>query len=260
MPARILVVLLVQMLLFACTATGGVYHRVLPGQTLYSISRTYGVNERYLARINDIDDPAQLKAGRQLYIPGANQVRRVPVTVQHGMSDGAGESPSRRGRTSPPPATAAVAPKRQATVKRPASPPAKSGTSARDAHGQRPHFIWPIHGKLLKRFGSRSGGGLCKGVEIATAPGATVLAAAAGKVIYSGDGISGYGNLIIVRHDDSFFTVYGFNRKNLVSSGAFVSKGQHIALAGVPPKGGSARLYFEIRHGKKPVNPIFYLP
>jgi lipoprotein NlpD len=87
-----------------------------------------------------------------------------------------------------------------------------------------------------------------------------VVSAAAGRVIYSGNGIRGYGNLIILKHDDSFYTIYGFNAKNLVESGSFVSKGEKIALAGSPPNGGSPRLYFEIRHGKTAVDPIFYLP
>jgi lipoprotein NlpD len=97
-------------------------------------------------------------------------------------------------------------------------------------------------------------------VEIGVPEETPIQAAAAGQVTYSGDGIRGYGNLIIIRHDDSFFTVYGFNRKNLVASGAFVNQGEKIALSGCPPSGGKPRLHFEIRQGKAPVNPIFYLP
>jgi lipoprotein NlpD len=97
-------------------------------------------------------------------------------------------------------------------------------------------------------------------VEISAVSGTPVLSAAAGRVIYSGDGIRTYGNLIILRHDNDFFTVYGFNQKNIVDAGTFVSKGERIALSGAPPAGGKPRLYFEIRRGKEPVDPIFYLP
>ena len=255
MPARFLVVLLATILLTACSASGGVYHRVLPGQTLYSISRTYGIDERYLARINGINDPTQLQAGQQIYIPGADQKRRVPVTVA---------SPEKRPDPTPTRIPKAVAPATESRKPIPKAAPEAPSPATRTVNGPPPisrgRFAWPLQGDLLKRFGSKSGGTLCKGLEIAATLGAPVRSAAAGKVIYSGDGISGYGNLIIVRHDNSFFTVYGYNQKNLVASGAFVSRGQQIARAGVPPKGGSPRLYFEIRYGKKPVDPTFYLP
>lgn len=263
MRTRILVVVLAYLLLNACTAVGGVYHKVLPGQTLYSISKTYDVDERYLARINGINDPNQLKAGQQLYIPGANQKRSVPVTVPSGSSSEARSVPPRGQTVAQPPATTKRAPPPATIAPSSQSPPVRirSGrASSASAAVHKGQFIWPLRGRVLKRFGSKSGGALCKGLEIAAVPGAAVVSAAAGKVIYSGDGISGFGNLIIIRHDDSYFTVYGFNQTNLVSSGAFVSKGQQIARAGVPPKGGNARLYFEIRAGKKPVDPIFYLP
>lgn len=262
MAVRFLLVLLAVMVVMACSSTGGIYHRVQPGQTLYSISRSYGVDERYLARINGINDPTLLQVGQQLYIPGAKHTRRVPVTVP--VAEGRQDVPP-TARKSPPPQ-----PKKAATVPTRPAPPAQAAVERGQARpgktvtGPPPvgrgRFVWPLKGSLLKKFGSKSGGTLCKGLEISAALGAPVRSAAAGKVIYSGDGISGYGNLIIVRHDDSFFTVYGFNQKNLVTSGAFVSRGQQIARAGVPPKGGSPRLYFEIRYGKKPVDPTFYLP
>lgn len=262
MRSRILVVFLAYMLLNACTAAGGVYHKVLPGQTLYGISRTYDVDERYLARINGINDPTQLKAGQQLYIPGANRGRNVPITVPSTKSSTTKSAPSRSQSARPSPVpTHRKTPDRNVPATQPPPVESKSRSARRAASDiQKGHFVWPLRGKVLRRFGSKKGGALCKGVEIAAAPGTPVVSAAAGKVIYSGDGISGFGNLIIIRHDQSFFTVYGFNQKNLVSSGAYVSKGQQIARAGVPPKGGTARLYFEIRNGKKPVDPIFYLP
>ena len=120
-------------------------------------------------------------------------------------------------------------------------------------------FVWPAKGSVIKRFG-KNGSGSKKGIEIATRGGSAVVAAAAGKVTYSGDGINGFGNLIILKHDHSYFTVYGFNKANLVRTGSFVSQGEKIALAGRPPGGGQSRLHFEIRQGKEAVNPIKLLP
>ena len=99
-----------------------------------------------------------------------------------------------------------------------------------------------------------------RGFEIEAEPGTPVLAAAAGKVIYSGDGVKGYGHLIIVQHKNDFYTVYGFNSRNLVKQGDFVSQGEQIAVSGTPPGGGEARLHFEVRKKKVAVNPILYLP
>lgn len=112
----------------------------------------------------------------------------------------------------------------------------------------------------MRQFSPAAEAGAGRGIEIAAQPGTAVLAAEAGRVIYSGDGVSGYGHLVILQHDNQLFTVYGFNQRNLVNQGAFVSRGDRIALSGTPPAGGQPRLHFEVRSGKEPVNPQLYLP
>lgn len=112
---------------------------------------------------------------------------------------------------------------------------------------------------MVRRFGQKNSGP-GQGIEIAAGKGTPVRSAAAGRVIYSGDGVRGYGNLIILRHDDNFFTVYAYNERNLVKDGTFVGKGEHIAAVGIPPGGGAPRLYFEVRQGKETVDPLFFLP
>ena len=112
---------------------------------------------------------------------------------------------------------------------------------------------------MLNKFG-KQGQNVYKGIEIGVSKGTAVLAAASGKVIYSGSAIAGYGNLVILEHSDSYFTVYGFNHKTLVKMDDHVGQGEKIALSGLPPNGESARLHFEIRKGKSAVNPILYLP
>lgn len=282
---------LILVLLAGCSTNGGVYHPVAEGQTLYRISRAYSMDEHYLARLNGITDPTRLRTGDRIFIPGATKIRQVappPIksapaapapsdtaltakalppasaTAAASSAPPAGKSASKK----PMPASKVPPPAAINPAKKPPGappPPSRNGvapapstaTAAPPAVAGR--FLWPVRGPLLRRFGS-SGGTSGKGLEIGVPVNTPVVAAAAGRVIYSGDGISSYGNLIIVKHDDTFFTVYGYNVRNLVSSGTFVSKGEKIALAGTPPDGGKSRLYFEVRYGKDAVDPTIYLP
>ena len=236
-------------LVLSCAPTG-IYHTVKPGQTLYRIAMTYNVDENRLAQINNIKDPAQLKVNQKVFIPGVTQLRNVPATVARpSTARGPAQTTSSRASTAKP-AKAAQKP----SAAKPAAP--QTDLSSKPAKGI---FIWPAKGKILNKFGSQSQK-VYKGIEIGVPKGTKVVAAASGKVIYSGNAIAGYGNLVIVEHSDSFFSVYGYNQKNLVKMYDFVGQGDEIALSGVPPNGQSARLHFEIRKGKSAVNPILYLP
>ncbi|MBE0576884.1 MAG: peptidoglycan DD-metalloendopeptidase family protein [Desulfuromonadales bacterium] len=235
------------LLITACAPTG-IYHTVQPGQTLYRIAKTYEVDERRLARVNRIKDPNQLKVSQKLFIPGVTQRRNISATTPTSAS------------TSPQVATAPVVTKKQPTTTRimPAvkTPTPSSATAVKSAKGI---FVWPVKGTVLNKFGAQ-GQNIYKGIEIDVPEGTSVVAAASGKVIYSGNAIPGYGNLVILEHSDSYFSVYGYNQKTLVKSDDHVGQGEKIALSGLPPNGQSARLHFEIRKGKSAVNPILYLP
>lgn len=259
MTVRIFLLIFLLLLPNACSAPRGVYHAVQEGQTLYRIGRVYGVDERYLARINRIDDPSRLRAGSRLYIPGADRVKDVPVTATT--------------KPSVPPVAPLPPPSKSAAVDKPLAAPARQSKPSTVKKNKAPEptvtdkpasvvagkFTWPLRGRILKGFGGTAEAPI-KGLEISAPRGTPILSAAAGRVIYSGNGIASYGNLVILKHDNDFFTVYGFNDKNIVDVGVFVSKGDRIALSGVPPGGGAPRLYFEIRRGKEPVDPIFFLP
>lgn len=239
-----------------CAAPKGVYHTVKRGQTLYRIGRVYQVDVNQLARINRLTDRSQLEVGQRLFIPGANSIKYVPATVV------ARSKTSVKLRTRKPKSTTSTRTGRAAaTARTPKPAAAKAPRSAMPVRAKtaKGTFVWPVRGAVLKKFGTK-GSHANKGIEVAAPVGGAIVAAAAGKVTYSGDGISGFGNLIILKHDDSYFTVYGFNQANLVKSGSFVSQGQKIALAGRPPTGGQARLHFEIRRGKEAVNPVTLLP
>ena len=121
-------------------------------------------------------------------------------------------------------------------------------------------FIWPVKtGRLSSRFGMR-GGRPHEGIDIAAAAGTPVLAAAAGEVIYSGSGVRGYGNLIIVRHQSKLVTVYAHNRRNLVKRGVRVEQGKTIAEVGKTGRATGDHLHFEIRQGEHPLDPLRHLP
>jgi lipoprotein NlpD len=241
-------VLVLMVLIGACgNSLKGVYHTVHRGETLYRIGKTYGVDGHHIARVNHVRDPQNLQVGQRLYIPGAEQVKRVPAV----------SPPSAARSPSSPTRSRSVSKKKISPSQQPRSTAKLKTTS--EMPTVRPQFRWPVRGKVIRGF-DPSGVKPSRGLEIEVPFGSPVFSAASGKVIYSGNGIRGYGNLLIIEHEGSYFTVYGFNKNNLVHTGAFVGKGEKIALAGRPPDGGAARLHFQVRQGKKVLDPLLFLP
>lgn len=117
---------------------------------------------------------------------------------------------------------------------------------------------WPTNGKVVQTFSP--GDDNRKGIWIHGRMGQPVSAAEAGKVVYAGDGLVGYGNLIIIKHDRSYLSAYGYNSKLLVKEGDRVQKGEKVAHMGSPNIGAQPVLHFEIRRQGKPVNPLPLLP
>jgi len=249
----------ISLTLFACSAQG-VYHQVRSGQTLYAISKAYKADVDYIARVNGLSDPSQLKTGQKLFIPGATELQYVPLTKSSPgtvhkntpVKPHPVQAKPKKIRKSPAKPRKAVAIK-----KKKAAPPVKRVILP--APPVKRKFSWPARGKLLKKFGTKKGH-TGKGIEISIKRNTPVLAAAAGRVVYSGNGLSGYGNLIVIEHDNNYVTIYGFNSKNLIKTESFVSRGQAIALSGQAPSSNIPALYFEIRYGKKMIDPILYLP
>ncbi|MBI5560499.1 MAG: peptidoglycan DD-metalloendopeptidase family protein [Deltaproteobacteria bacterium] len=209
-------------------ASGGVYHTVGKGETLWRISRTYGVDAQDVAEANNINDPAKITEGRKIFIPGARSVRKVeprkPFSKPHGIK----ETPE--GSESPDKIVV-----------------------------EKGRFAWPVAGEVISPFGVR-GQAMHYGIDIKATKGAPVKAADDGRVVYSDDQMKGYGNVVILRHADNYYTVYAHNEKNLVKAGDNVRKGEEIALIGDSGNAGPAHLHFEIRQGKKTRNPLFFLP
>ena len=194
-------------------------HVVRSGETLSVIADRYGASARALARWNNLGD------GSLIY-PG--QVIRL--------------TPSSGSRASRPAAKPAPVPKR--TIPPPPSDPPLGWT-------------WPTSGRVMAEFKGTEGAGT--GLLIAGKAGQEVRAAANGRVVYAGAGIIGYGQLIILKHNDTFLSAYGYNASLSVKEGQAIRKGQRIATMGAS-SGNPAQLHFEIRRNGKPVNPRQYLP
>ncbi len=133
-------------------------------------------------------------------------------------------------------------------------------TKPKRPKGKAPTFVWPIaKGVVSSGFGKR-GRRMHKGLDLAAPAGTAVLAAAAGKVVYSNDQQRGYGNLVILSHAHGYVTVYAHNRRNLVDEGETVRQGARIAEVGSTGRSTGPHLHFEIRKKKKAVDPLIYLP
>jgi len=198
-----------------------VYHHVRRGENLYRISKAYGVPVKRLAAVNHLADPTRLEVGQRLLIPDAQ--RELPVTLITPQAADAG-------RPLPP----------------------------SDVHGSLV-FIWPVTGgTVTSAFGQR-GRSFHDGIDISAPAGAPVYAAHDGEVIYS-DTLRGYGNVIIVRHDQNFATVYAHNRRNRVHEGQQVRRGEVIGEVGDSGRTTGANLHFEVRHDNIAQNPLYFLP
>jgi lipoprotein NlpD len=257
------------------TATTGGAYRVVQGDTLYAIAFHAGVDFRELAKWNRIPPPYTIWPGQLLRLSpsGATASNRSPSRAPREAAPArataeasapvflpAGTPVNNRPASKAPaiPASSAAAP--LAGVATPPSTlasapvaPVPRGAS-RSAGGVT--WRWPADGSLIKRF---KDGDAIPGIEVAGDSGEPVRAAADGVVVYSGNGLVGYGELVIIKHNDSFLSAYGHNRKRMVREGQRVSAGQQIAEMGST---GASRveLQFQIRRDGNPVDPLQYLP
>jgi len=221
--ARFGALLLVMTLSGCVIGSGGVTHTVKSGETLWRICRTYDVDLQDVAEINDIRNPAEIKAGSKLFIPGASRVKQIP------------------------PYSSSSARKE----------PKDDGPKSIQMH--RGMFEWPVHGPLISGFGLRSGE-RHDGIDIKAPNGTPVKAAQKGDVVFVETSMRGYGRVIILKHDDDYFTVYAHNDENRVKRGDTVALGEVIATVGDSGNAKGSHLHFEVRHGKKVRNPLFFLP
>ncbi len=227
----------------------GVHHKVQKGETLWRICYTYQVNMKKVCRANRIKDPGHVAVGQEIYIPGAKYVRKVeaaPTQTPPGAASPKKKaaSPAKDKKGSKPPGRAVASKPAQPKS---SPPPAKLS------------FIWPVKGPVTSWFGPRKGRPH-DGIDISAPKGTPIRAAEKGKVIYSDNGISGYGNLIIIQHSGGFHTVYGHNARNRVDVDEQVNKWQVIAEVGNTGRSSGYHLHFEMRKNERAVDPMDYLP
>ena len=249
---------------------GGVVHVVEPGQTLFGISQAQGVSMQDIMTANGMTSQT-VRIGQRLKIPGGGGMAPVQTAALGGNgSQTLGAPPQTLGtlpapgseampttapalQAAPPvpdvPAVAAPEPVQTAAVDATVDPPSNNGTS----------FRWPVRGRIISDFGAKPTGERNDGINLAVPEGTAVKAAEAGTVIYAGNELAGYGNLVLVRHTDGWVTAYAHNSNLSVSKGDNVQRGQTIALAGATGSVTSPQVHFELRKGAKPVNPLDYL-
>ncbi len=227
------------------------------GDTLYSIALAFGQDFRDIARWNALDDPAKLAVGQALRVtpPAGDATVEVAAAIPVAPTATAqaralGSAPGVEAPAPLPPAANAV-PASPAATK--AAEPGKPAAVAAIDTGFA--WQWPAAGSVIATFDEARN----KGIGIAGNEGDPVFAASDGQVVYSGSGLRGYGNLVIIKHTDDFISAYAHNRQILVKQGQAVKRGQHIAELGRTDS-GVPKLHFEIRQRGKPVDPLKYLP
>ncbi len=256
------------------------YHVVQKGETLYSIAYAYEVDFRTLARWNGIGSDFKIFPGQRLKLSGPKAV--IPDSENRQKNDEnvktstVFEAPRAKELPNPAPtppvavspvtesstpSAAPVEPKRE-SVTTPQVPPKNSTNLSTPNVDQywangKPKWLWPAPGKVIKTFSNTPTGN--KGLNLAGKTADPVRAAAPGRVVYAGSGLRGFGNLIILKHNEDFLSAYAHNHRLLVKEDDVVKSGQVIAEVG---KSGTdiEQLHFEIRYQGTPVDPLKYLP
>jgi len=259
------------------------FYVVKKGDTLYRIAHDHGQDPKEVAAWNNLENSGRIEVGQQLRVappesvavvkpvalPGAlvpvpespaplvaksgDSVKHEPRGGKIAYSEQAmAQAKAMEGGAAAKVEPAAAKPPEKPVV--PVPPPvAATGDDAID-------WVWPVPGKVLTQFVEGAAGKESnKGVDITAKPGESVLAAAGGKVVYVGNSLRGYGNLVIVRHNATYLSAYAHNSKILVKEGQVVNRAQKIAEAG-SSDADQPKLHFEIRRLGKPVDPLKYLP
>lgn len=247
-------------------------YRVRKGDSLHAIAFNFGLDWRQIAGWNGIEAPYTIYPGQELLLsPQAKRSSSVTTTGTGPRPSSAERSVPREtqaestaSRSSQVPVQQQPAQKTASTTAPPArSAPAPSTSSSRPAQGKATstadpaRWLWPAEGRLLSTF--KSNDPTRNGIEISGKEGQAIKASAAGEVVYSGSGLIGYGELIIIKHSDRMLSAYAHNRSRLVAEGQAVSAGEKIAEMGRDER-NRVLLHFEIRRDGNPRDPMQYLP
>ena len=240
-------------------------HTLNQGESLYALARQHRVSLADLQRANGITDPTKVRAGTVLKVPG--------------MATGSAEAPAVAERSAEPAPSRGQAPvnlgprvvqipdagQSRMNSGAPAEPAklASRGDTATDASPDASvaaKFRWPVTGgRMIGTFGKRPDGTHNDGINMAVPLGTEVRAAEGGRIAYAGNELKGYGNLVLIRHDNGWVTAYAHSEEILVKRDDVVRKGQVIARAGKTGTVDQPQLHFELRQGAKPIDPLPYM-
>lgn len=252
-------------------------YTVRKGDTMFLIAYIAGIDVKELAALNNMKEPYTLSVGQTLKVsnggqstvqsqecvPTATKPVEPSVTYTQGPngtqygSDGTITGPVKAGVGTTPPAQTPSAVATGGVIATVGATSPTASSTATTAPISNINWQWPATGKVIQGFSNADGGN--KGIDIAGSKGQAVNAAAAGRVVYAGNALRGYGNLIIIKHNDDFLSAYAHNDSLLVSDQQEVKAGQQIAKMGNTGT-DSVKLHFEIRHKGKSVDPARYLP
>jgi murein DD-endopeptidase MepM/ murein hydrolase activator NlpD len=259
----------------AATITAGAgSHVVQAGDTLYGISRRYDAKIGDIVALNGLASPEAIRIGQTLTLPGGAS---APMAATAGAAD-ASAKPTQIASADPTvkiPAAASETGSVAMTARTPQIPAAATPAIGPDAETIRQtaaidaatdqasadgtSFRWPVRGRIISGFGSKPNGERNDGINLAVPEGTSVKAVEAGTVIYAGNELEGYGNLVLVRHADGWVSAYAHNKEILVKRGDRIGRGQTLAHAGMTGSVTAPQVHFELRKGAKPVNPLDYL-
>lgn len=201
-------------------------HRAARQESIYEVAWRYGLDYRQLVARNHLKSPYLLHKGQVVYLggtskPTASSSELAPVFIKR---------------------------EREMT---PVAMPKMEALPEREPNFKVSEWIWPAKGRVVAGYS-----GFNKGINISGRLGAPIYASAAGKVVYCGSGLRGYGNLIILKHNQTYLSAYAYNRELFVKEGQWVKQGQKIAEMGENTGSGKAMLHFEIRRAGKPIDPL----
>jgi murein DD-endopeptidase MepM/ murein hydrolase activator NlpD len=258
-------------------------YTVQRGDTLPRIAQRFGLDTIRLASVNDLRPPYNIRVGQRLTLPplvgdqniavaglaapveverlpevpaeatsGAPRERAIPAPTQaRPTQPSRAQTPPAAKPAPSPPVTASLAPNTQPPAAAPpvGPPPPRAGSK----------FAWPVDGSLIATFGPQGGGRHSDGIDIRAAKGTPFKAADAGVVIYVGNEVRGFGNLLLVRHADGFVTAYAHADEITVKKGDRLRRGQTIGRVGTSGLVDDPRLHFEVRWGTEPLDPLAHL-
>ncbi|MDC9719797.1 MAG: peptidoglycan DD-metalloendopeptidase family protein [Gammaproteobacteria bacterium] len=227
------------------TASAPTSYQVKSGDTLFAIAWRFGWDYKKLAKANRIRSPYTIYVGQNIYFNAKNE-NKIKLNKSF---NGVVNKPS---STSNEPTVSSISNSNKTIDKNSNALKNKNFNGHSSVKWQ-----WPIKGKLIRSFSNK--GNAFHGIDVSSSLGKSVKAASSGIIVYAGSGIQGYGNLVVVKHNDTYLSAYAYNSRILVVEGAQVSAGQIIAEVGKGPQ-LDPRLHFEIRKNGKPVNPLRYLP